>query len=319
MGNDELGVTVSFQNDNEGFFGRECPNEDCLGYFKIELGTGLKGDGLPCHCPYCGHTGSHDTFWTQDQLELAKTAAMREVQKYLNKEMSKMFKSLPKSKNSFINISWKYEPGRPIPLHRYSEKELETVLVCSECGLRYAVYGVFGYCPDCGKHNSLQIYLANLDLARKELELAEGIDSPLKGQLIADALENGVSAFDAFGRQLLAVNASVASGDVSKVSCQNLDRLNKNTVRMFGLDLESLLDGSEWKLLVAAFQNRHVLAHRGGVIDQQYVNAVGCSTAMVGHKLKIDASEIKAMLDSLTKLGTAMSDFFEKPVDSKKH
>ena len=33
MGNDSITVKFEFHNDEDGFFGRECPNEDCLGYF----------------------------------------------------------------------------------------------------------------------------------------------------------------------------------------------------------------------------------------------------------------------------------------------
>ena len=43
------------------------------------------------------------------------------------------------------------------------EKQLETEVVCVNCTLRYSVYGVFAFCPDCGQHNSLQILDKNLD------------------------------------------------------------------------------------------------------------------------------------------------------------
>lgn len=62
-------------------------------------------------------------------------------------------------------------------------------------------YG-FGWCPDCGVHNSMQILIKNLELARKELLLATTTDSELANHLIGDALENAVSAFDGFGREL---------------------------------------------------------------------------------------------------------------------
>ena len=68
----------------------------------------------------------------------------------------------------------------------------------------HAIYGVFGWCPDCGVHNSLQILTKNLELAKKELALAEGADKELGDHLIGDALENVVSAFDGFGREICA-------------------------------------------------------------------------------------------------------------------
>jgi hypothetical protein len=29
------------QSDDDGYFGRECPVEECLGYFKVTPGTGI--------------------------------------------------------------------------------------------------------------------------------------------------------------------------------------------------------------------------------------------------------------------------------------
>ena len=66
--------------------------------------------------------------------------------------------------------------GRPHPVQHYRESQLETEVVCEKCSLRYAIYGVFAYCPDCGEHNSRQILNKNLDLAGKQLGLAESIE-----------------------------------------------------------------------------------------------------------------------------------------------
>ena len=56
-------MQISVPKDDDGFTGRECPA--CEKLFKIELGTGLQGAGLPCHCPYCGHTAGQDQFLDQ--------------------------------------------------------------------------------------------------------------------------------------------------------------------------------------------------------------------------------------------------------------
>jgi hypothetical protein len=38
------------------------------------------------------------------------------------------------------------------------------------------IYGVFGYCPDCGEHNSLQILDKNLELVIKMLDMASSAE-----------------------------------------------------------------------------------------------------------------------------------------------
>jgi hypothetical protein len=103
-----------------------------------------------------------------------------------------------------IGISLKFKPGALVPIRHYREKALETEVACDHCTLRYAIYGVFGWCPDCGVHNSLPILAKNLELARKQLVLAESVGKELAHHLLGDALENVVSAFDGFGREACA-------------------------------------------------------------------------------------------------------------------
>jgi len=62
---------VPINPDENGYIGRECPDQKCLGYFKITPGTGVKGPAA-CHCPYCGHIGEQSTFFTPEQIEYGK-------------------------------------------------------------------------------------------------------------------------------------------------------------------------------------------------------------------------------------------------------
>ena len=144
---DTIEFSIPIRNDEHGFFGRECPNEECLGYFKVELGTGLQGENLACHCPYCGHTDSHDRFWTQDQREYFRSVAMRKAQEYMVDMLKDAFPPTRPRRGDFLSISWEVKPGTPLPLHQYEEKQMETEVVCDVCKLHYAVYGVFAYLP----------------------------------------------------------------------------------------------------------------------------------------------------------------------------
>jgi len=306
--------SIPMATDDEGFFGRECPNEGCLGYFKVKPGTGLRGENLPCHCPYCGTTDSHDKFWTQDQVEFARSVAVRKAQEYVVGALKNAMRPAPPRRGGFLSISWKFKPGAPLPLHRYEEKKLETTLVCDVCGLHYAVYGVFAYCPDCGTHNSLQILFSNLDLASKELELASTLKQPLADQLVSDALENVVGAFDAFGRESLRVATDLATtpAQVPQVSCQNIDRLRARVLKLFGIDVASPFTPDEWSLLVRAFQKRHLIAHKMGVIDQAYVAATRDSDAVVGRKIALDPAEVQAVFPLVRRLGKHVWDELQR-------
>lgn len=60
-------ISVPIEPDEDGYLGRESPATECLGYFKITLGIGIKGPA-PCYCPYCGHKGDSNIFFTQEQM-----------------------------------------------------------------------------------------------------------------------------------------------------------------------------------------------------------------------------------------------------------
>ena len=193
-------LMVTIPQDEDGYLGRECPIPECEGYFKITPGTGIKGPA-PCYCPYCGHAGDPKTFCTKEQIEYAKSVVKRKVVEAVRSDLKALeFDHKPKGPFG-IGISMKLKPGAPVPIRWYQEKNLETEIACDECTLRYAIYGVFGWCPDCGVHNSLQILNKNLELAKKKLALMATVDSELSETLIADALAGIVSAFDGFGRE----------------------------------------------------------------------------------------------------------------------
>src|SRR5262245_58505811 len=125
-------IEVTIPRD-DGYQGRECPNSYCLGYFKITPGTGVQGPA-PCHCPYCGHTGEHDTFRTQDQIEYAKSDVLHRVSEAVLKDLTAamqfnltaamQFKEHPPREGFGISVSVKVE-GRPTPVRHYREKQLE--------------------------------------------------------------------------------------------------------------------------------------------------------------------------------------------------
>ena len=302
---------VSFPNDEEGFVGRECPEASCLGYFKIQLGTGLKGENLPCHCPYCGFSAGQDKFFTQEQIEYAKSVALRKLSEALVKDLKSSFERIEVKPRGLFGIGLKFTvEGKLQPLKYYRERQLETEVICEHCTLRYAIYGVFAFCPDCGEHNSLQILEKNLDLCLKEVELAEHSGDPaLAAHLIPNAMEDAVSAFDGFGREVCRVYAE-RIGDSSKakqLSFQNLMGVRDGIRMHWGFDFSASLTPDEWQFACRCFQKRHLLAHKMGIVDEAYLRNTADPTATVGRKISIKPEEVKSLVAILRSLGIALS------------
>ena len=301
-------ISVPIAADKDGFTGRECPNAACAGYFKIVYGTGLEGDALPCHCPYCGHAASHDEFWTQEQIRYAKSVAMRRVSDAIRKDLKSLeFEHKPRGLFG-IGLSMKVRAGPPLPIHRYREEALQTTVDCSRCTLRYAVYGAFAFCPDCGQHNAQQILGTNLELVRKLLDLAESPNGDLRPRLTENALEDCVSAFDAFGRELCRVNADRTSNpaSMSRVRFQNLVSARSELLAI-GVQLTSAISPHAWNQALMLFQKRHLIAHKLGVADQEYLDRSGDRDAVAGRKIRVGRDEVMELSNTLWTVAQSLS------------
>jgi hypothetical protein len=291
-------MVVSLAPDAEGFVGRECPSAGCLGYFKIAPGTG-NPTVASCTCPYCGTCATHDQFFTPEQNEYTKSVVLNRFTGALLKDL-KALERRPR-RGAFFSIGLSVT-GRPHPIRHYREKALETILVCQDCSLRYAIYGVFGHCPDCRSHNSCQILDANLDLVGRMLDLAaDAPDVDLTTRLVENALEDCVSTFDAWGRATVAAFASCAAAptETHAVSFQNLDRVRRRLHRLFGFEVASAIDENALKDLRRTFQKRHLFAHKMGVVDQEYVETADDSRAVVGRKITVTAAEVRSTCEHL--------------------
>jgi len=287
-------VSIKLPTDKKGLTTRECPK--CEKVFKIKTGTGLKGKDLPCHCPYCGHVEGHDRFHTRKQMEYAKSVAMRKFTDLLHSELRKQ---------DFLKVATR----SLYPIRYYYEKMLETDVVCDRCTLVYAIYGEFAFCPDCGSHNSLTILKKNIEFVGKMLTLAESQERELNERLIADQLENLVSAFDGFGREVCRVAAPKAAkpNEASEVRFQNLVGAKKRLQNSFGFDLSSFISSDDWRFVCLCFQKRHLLAHKMGVVDDEYVQATSDNSAIVGRKILINSTEVQRLGTSLAQLGAQLS------------
>lgn len=292
---DEFGDTFSVHlpTDKDGYLGRECPKEDCKGYFKITPGTGL-ADVDSIYCPYCGYKGHRSEFHTHDQKEYAISLVTRQITDDFTRQLRGLeFKSEPRG-GFGIGMSVEVKPGTPIPIHKYAEKKLETHIVCNTCALKYAVFGVFAYCPDCGIHNSYQQFEDSIRVIQKMLELADTLDADIRTVLIQDALENCVSSFDGYGRELVRININKSNNPkkAEHLSFQNLESAQKRLLGLFGIDLQAGVTSEQWQEVQKAFLKRHLLAHRMDVIDDEYIEKANDPAAIKGHKVSIASEDV---------------------------
>ncbi len=300
-------VQVKLPTGPDGLAGRKCPNLSCKGFFQVQFGTGLKGRDLPCHCPYCGHKGHSSSYVTEDQKALIKSVATRTVHDALKRDLEDFNRQQRLTSRSFgLTLSVKDSPP---PLRRYFEKKLETVVVCDRCTLRYAIYGAYAYCPDCGVHNSKQIFEKNLELAGREFSLAGELpDSELAHLLVTNALEDAVSAFDGYGRKAVELAARALREPVGVATVQNPNGARGRLEARFGLDLAALVTPDEWELCIRSFQKRHVHAHKADIVDEHYKRESGDPSVTVGERLPVTSLEVSHLIKVLKVLATGLAE-----------
>jgi hypothetical protein len=241
-------------------------NTQDLRYFAYIEKDGIRSQ---CHCPYCGHSGDNKTFFTQEQIEYAKSVVIRQVTDAFHKDCR------------FATT------GRKSSKPKSSAKTARCDTRSTACS---------DWCPDCGVHNSLQILTKNFELVRKELVLAQSPDKELADHLVGDALENLVSAFDGFGRE-------VCARKTAEIRFQNLAAARRKAQEVFGFDFADSLAPEEWNQAFRTFQKRHLLSHKMGVIDEEYVQKTNDPGAIVGRRIQVTQDEVTAAIGIIEKLG----------------
>lgn len=276
-------ITVQLSPDEDGYLGRECPA--CELYFKVLPGTGLSGQDV-AYCPYCQAANESSKFFTSDQLNYAKSIALRQLQEQVFGDL-KQFPEIHTSGPISLHITMRVE-GDEIPIEHYQERSLETEITCQACTLQYKIYGVFATCPDCATHNSVTILRTNLAVLRKQLD---DVDDARR----EDILKNAVGLFDAFGR------ATTEHQYATKISFQSLDHADEQLQRN-GASLRAHTSREEWEFLTRVFQKRHVLTHNMGVVDEQYLQRASDPDALLGRKIRLSSGEVERTIDLLDRL-----------------
>jgi hypothetical protein len=60
---------------------------------------------------------------------------------------------------------------------------------------------------------------------------------------------------------------------------------------------------ADWTAAHVAFCRRHLLAHKAGVIDQQYLDDTHESLALLGRRIQITAPDVEHVIEVVLRLG----------------
>ncbi len=152
-------------------------------------------------------------------------------------------------------------------------------------------------------------------LIQKQLDLVASVDDELALHLVEDALENVVSAFDGFGRETVRIRAAHSTDrtKAENLSFQNLRGSDDRLDQLFGVRLSRTVKADEWQTACTAFQKRHLLAHKMGVADQQYISETGDKSVIVGRKISVTGDEVVMLISIVERLGDNLVALLPEP------
>jgi endogenous inhibitor of DNA gyrase (YacG/DUF329 family) len=310
-------ASVAIPTDEEGFFGRECP--DCGGFFKLRVDqyAGLPDD-LELTCPYCGHRKDHSEFMTSAQKERVLAAAEATALQYMHSEVQGMlrrsFGGGRRLRPGESGVEITYKPGSP-PLVRqlpsYVEEAVRRRVRCEKCGNDYAVYGASAFCPVCGPRPALVQVLDSIEAARRAVALEDELPADAREQaraagvfdaIASDAVKITVTLFEVFAREQFTQRVGGHEQILGKERPTVFQSLT-DAERLFGahagVSLAAAVDTDVWDRLTVVFEQRHLLAHRHGAVDARYLKRLPASRLKVGQRLVVGRRQAEQALADL--------------------
>lgn len=309
-------ASVSIPADEEGFFGRRCP--DCERFFKMRVDQWeMLPDGAIVTCPYCGHQPEDvNDFMTPQQNQRVQWAAETLAEQYVHQRLQEVVRGFGTRRlrpgESGIEVRVSHDPPPPVrSLPAYAEKQVRRTITCAKCETVYAVYGASAFCPACGPRAAADTVLESIERGRRSLALEDALPDDLREEARADGVfdktaedvvKEVVTLFEVFARDQF-VTRVTGHEEILKHRgrgvFQRLDDVEALFTEHVGAPISAHVSEAVWSRLQVVFQQRHVLVHRQGIVDEQYIQRVPHARQQVGQRLVLSRRDAEQALDAL--------------------
>ena len=309
---------VPIATDADGYLDRACPSNECLFEFKAHGDDWrAKVRDEEVFCPFCGHTAQSDKWITQQQLEHVKKAAFAHLQQTIGGAMKRDAENWNRRQrpNSFISMTMHVDSSpRQILLPHEAAEPMRLKICCPACNCRYAVIGAAFFCPACG-HNAADLMLSQTIAGiRNALDAIPNVRAAIPDKdaadttvrlIIENGLQNAVTAFQRYAEALYVRFPSMPAP--RRNAFQNLKEGSDLWNGATGKSYDAYLLAAEIFALIRYFQQRHLLAHRQGLVDADYVTRTGDSSYRPGQRIVVREQAVLDCLSILEKLTAGMT------------
>lgn len=306
-----VSISIPIAIDKEGYIDKQCPSEQCLFYFKVyaeDWKNIFKEEAV--YCPRCRHEQSAKNWFTEEQCKHFKNEAGNFVSSQIHNALvhdAKSFNNKFRS-SGFLTISMKTTgTSRSYILPAPATEELRLKITCEKCTANYSVIGVAYFCPCCGYNTVERNFDGSLERIKRKVtstaltvkyvleQNAEYDESIAQYQdIIESGISDCVSAFQSFAENLF--NSVLNHPPVPFNAFQRLKQGSELWRQILGEGYENWLSIGELEELNVLFQKRHILEHKNGIIDEDYIKKSFDTTYKVGQRVVIKENDILRML-----------------------
>lgn len=294
-----LKVMIPLISDKVGMFGYRCP--ECEGYFRSS------GGSENIYCPYCGYIDVELNFLTDNQ------------RKYIERYLKEFLKAIQKRQSitiDFDSIINGLESN--ISGFAYSEEKQQTTFKCDKCNVAIDIIGIYGYCPRCGKRNSYQILTKNIEFLQERVSNPRysKIDREKRESEWGDIIKNLVSEYEAFCNDIVNEIVKIPmtprqKNDIKQISFQNLKSSTEKLKRYFEIDMLEGVSEVDKKFINTIFNKRHLLTHKNGIVDDEYLTNTGDASVKVRQKIRIRSAEVQRAINLVEIISNNLFEAFE--------
>lgn len=313
-----MSITIPIEPDAKGYWDRECPSEQCRYRFKVHVDDWKQQIGGDVFCPQCRGASNHDQWFTPEQIEVAKAHAVQEINQLLLGSLAQEADQFNRQQqHGLIRLSMHVTvPERrdlpPLP----SSDAYRLEISCEHCQFRFSVLGSAFFCPCCGRssversfNQSLLTMRAKLAHARNFRETLASTGKPDEGvdierDLIESCLNDCVTTYQCLCDSLWAQKFPAVV--VPRNSFQRLTDGSQLCKDACGEGYDDWLTAPELTRLKVFFQRRHLLAHRDGIVDHEYINRSSDASYGVGQRMVVTVVEAEEMVSLIERLAISL-------------
>ncbi|MFC1905216.1 hypothetical protein ACFLXL_00210 [Chloroflexota bacterium] len=322
---DGVRVSVNLPLDEKNYLDRRCPAEVCAAYFKVlfEDWLNLVRDEI-VYCPICRYKAGSSEWNTEEQAQYIKNVGLGYVTRTIGNALSQDAQSFNRcqGKKGFVQMTMSFKPGANIVIMPIEAADaMEQSFVCAACGCRYASLGAAFFCPACGYNSAITIFDNSVETILRMISSVEDIRIALRKSFDVDIAENSihqiiessfcklVSSFERFAEASFERLPNEAQFIMRKNVFQNLGESSRLWQQAIGKCYKDMLTKNELADLNRLFQQRHLLTHTEGVVDEEYIIKTNDKTYSVGQRLVIRETSVRQLAGLIAKLSSQLKQY----------